>query len=102
MIRKPRFDRTVVLSGLLQVVRNRATWPAAWVNFGICGSFFAFGGLWATPFLIQAHGMSRAVAASHVSLYFAGFALGCVGIGALSDRLGRRKPVLIVGTHLYA
>ncbi|MFZ4538699.1 MFS transporter [Propionivibrio sp.] len=102
LIKKPRFDRTVVLTGLLQVVRNRATWPAAWINFGVSGSFFTFGGLWATPFLTQAHGMTRAVAASHVSLYFAGFALGCVGIGAISDRLGKRKPVLIVGTHLYA
>lgn len=101
-IHKPRFDRTVVFSGLLQVIRNRATWPAAWINLGVSGSFFAFAGLWATPFLTQAHGMSRALAANHVSLYFAGFALGCVSIGTLSDRIGKRKPVLIAGTHLYA
>ncbi len=100
-IQKPRFDRTVVFSGLLQVIGNRATWPAAWINLGISGSFFAFGGLWATPFLTQARGLTRAVAANHVSLYFVGFALGAVLIGALSDRLGKRKPVLIVGAHLY-
>lgn len=46
--------------------------------------------------------MERAVAANHVSLYFAGFALGCVLIGMLSDRLGKRKPVLVVTSHLYA
>jgi MFS family permease len=45
--------------------------------------------------------MTRAVAANHVSLYFAGFALGCVFIGTLSDRLGKRKPVLIVSSHLF-
>jgi predicted MFS family arabinose efflux permease len=100
-VEKPRFDRTVVLAGLLSVVKNRNTWPAVFVNFGICGSFFAFAGLWATPFLTQAHGMTRAVAANHVSLYFAGFALGCVFIGTLSDRLGKRKPVLIVSSHLF-
>ena len=100
--KKPHFDRTVVLSGLLQVVRNRATWPAAWINLGVSGSFFAFGGLWATPFLVEAHGMTRTVAASHVSVYFTCFALSCVGVGTLSDRLGKRKPVLVVGTHLYA
>lgn len=99
---RPRFDRTVVLSGLLSVVGNRDTWPVACVNFGISGSFFAFAGLWATPFLTEVHAMSRAVAAQHVSLYFAGFALGCVCIGMVSDRLGRRKPVLIIGSHLYA
>jgi predicted MFS family arabinose efflux permease len=98
----PRFDRTVVLSGLLLVLRNRETWPVVCVNFGICGSFFAFAGLWATPFLTQVHQMTRSVAANHVSLYFAGFALGCVVVGTLSDRIGRRKPLLLAGSHLYA
>ena len=46
--------------------------------------------------------MTRNVAANHVSLYFAGFALGCVAIGMLSDRLGKRKPVLVVSSHLFA
>src|SRR5674476_1121610 len=98
---KHRFDRKLVMAGLLSVLKNRDTWPTVCVNFGICGSFFAFAGLWATPFLTQAHGMTRAVAANHVSLYFVGFALGCVVMGALSDRLERRKPVLIVSSHLY-
>lgn len=99
---KPRFDRTAVALGLLTVLKNRETWPVVCTNFGICGSFFAFAGLWATPFLIEVHGMTRATAANHVSLYFAAFAVGCALIGTLSDRLGRRKPVLIVGSHLYA
>jgi predicted MFS family arabinose efflux permease len=98
---KPSFDRSLIVSGLISVLKNRDNWPTVCVNFGICGSFFAFAGLWATPFLTQAHGLSRAAAANHVSLYFAGFALGCVFMGALSDRLGKRKPVLIVTSHLY-
>ena len=97
-----RFDRTVVFSGLLAVLRNRATWPAAWINLGISGSFFAFGGLWATPFLTEVLGVSRPDAARHLSLYFASFALGSMFIGTISDRLGQRKSVLIVGSHLYA
>jgi predicted MFS family arabinose efflux permease len=96
----PAFDRTVILGGLLRVIRNRATWPAAALNFGISGSFFAFGGLWATPFLVQGMGMSRATATAHLSLYFAGFAIGCLLVGSLSDRLRRRKPVVIVSSHL--
>jgi predicted MFS family arabinose efflux permease len=95
-------DRTVVLGGLLSVVKNRYTWPAVAVNFGIAGSFFAFAGLWATPYLTQVHGMTRAVASSHLSLYFAGFAVGCLFIGGLSDRLQRRKLVVLVATHVYA
>jgi len=91
----PTFDRTVILTGLLRVVKNRATWPAAFVNAGLSGSFFAFGGLWATPFLTQGLGMTRDTASAHLSLYFAGFAVGCLLIGTLSDRMRRRKPVVI-------
>ncbi|HRP96969.1 MAG TPA: MFS transporter [Rhodocyclaceae bacterium] len=92
---KPHLDRGVVLGALASVLRNRDTWPAVVVNFGLTGSFFAFGGLWATPYLITVHGLDRVTAANHLSLYFAGFALGCLAVGSLSDRLGRRKPVLI-------
>ncbi len=98
---KPSFDWSLVTSGLIAVLKNRDSWPTVCVNFGICGSFFAFAGLWATPFLTQAHGLTRAAAANHVSLYFVGFALGCVFMGTLSDRLRKRKPVLIVTSHLY-
>jgi len=98
---RPRFDRTVVLSGLLAVLRNRSTWPAALVNTGMSGAFFTFAGLWATPYLMQVHGMTRPVAANHLSLWFGGFAVGCLFIGGLSDRLGRRKPVMIAVSHVY-
>ena len=98
---RPHFDRTVVLASLLSVVRNRATWPAVLVNTGMSGAFFTFAGLWATPYLMQVHGMARAVATTHLSLWFGGFAVGCLFIGGLSDRLGRRKPVLIAASHLY-
>ncbi|UCV20909.1 MFS transporter [Ferribacterium limneticum] len=99
---KPHFDRTAVISGLLSVIRNRDTWPSLLVNTGMCGAFFTFAGLWATPYLMQVHGLARSVAAAHLSLWFGGFAVGCLFIGSLSDRLGRRKPVLIVTSHLYA
>ena len=97
-----RIDRTVVLGGLLSVLANRATWPAVAVNFGLAGSFFAFGGLWAMPYLVDVQGLTRGVASTHLSLFFGAFALGCLFIGSLSDRLGRRRPVILVGAHLYA
>lgn len=99
-IEAPRVDRTVVLNGLRTVLKNQATWPAALLNTGMCGAFFTFAGLWATPYLMQVHGLSRNVAASHLSLWFGGFAVGCFFVGTLSDRLGRRKPVLLVTSHL--
>jgi sugar phosphate permease len=87
--------------GLLIILKNRATWPGLWVNMGISGSLFAFAGLWAVPFLRDAYGMDRSVATSHTTLLLAGFAIGAFFIGTISDRLGRRKPVMIAGALGY-
>jgi predicted MFS family arabinose efflux permease len=95
-------DRLQVWRDLRSVLKNRRAWPATLVNFGISGSFFAFGGLWAMPFLTQVQGMSRAAASSHLSVFFASFALGCVLVGSVSDRLRRRKAVVLVATHVYS
>ena len=97
-----RADRTAWLGGLLAVMRNRETWPGFFVNIGIAGSFFAFAGLWAVPYFTQVQGMTREAAANHISLYFGGFALGCIVIGPLSDRMRRRKPLMIGGAVLHA
>lgn len=88
--------------GLLEVLRNRATWPGLWVNTGMAGSLFAFGGLWAVPYLHDVYGMERAQATAHTSILMAGFALGAFFIGTLSDRLGKRKPVMIAAATLYS
>ncbi|HLY96216.1 MAG TPA: MFS transporter [Sideroxyarcus sp.] len=87
--------------GLLIVLKNRATWPGLWVNMGLAGSLFAFAGLWAVPFLRDVYGMDRAAATSHTTLLLAGFAVGAFFIGTLSDRIGRRKPVMLAGALGY-
>lgn len=97
-----KVDRTVWLSGLATVLKNRATWPGFFGNLGLGGAFFTFAGLWAVPYLTQVHGMTRAVAANHVSVYFIGFAIGSALWGRVSDAIGRRKPVMLVvsGAHV--
>ena len=97
-----KVDRTAWLSGLLVVLQNRATWPGFFMNTGLAGAFFGFAGLWAVPYLTQVHGMSRATASAHVSIYFLGFALGCLIWGRISDAVGRRKPVMLAasGAHV--
>ncbi|OQX19767.1 MAG: MFS transporter [Desulfobulbaceae bacterium A2] len=87
--------------GLLVVLKNRATWPGLWVNMGLAGTLFAFGGLWAVPFLRDVYGMDRAVATNHTTLLLTGFAIGAFFIGTLSDRIGRRKPVMMAGALGY-
>jgi sugar phosphate permease len=87
--------------GLKVILKNRATWPGFWVNMGLSGTLFTFAGLWAVPFLRDAYGMDRAEATNHTTLLLAGFAIGAFFIGKLSDRIGRRKPVMAVGALAY-
>lgn len=87
--------------GLIEVVRNRLTWPGVFPAFGIAGTMLAFAGLWAVPYLVDVHGMTRAGAAGHTSLLLVGFALGALTVGTLSDRLARRRAVLLAGCGLY-
>jgi len=86
---------------LAQVVKNHATWPSFFPNFGIAGTLFAFAGLWAVPYLHDAHGMSRELASQHNSLLLLGFAIGAMCTGLLSDFIGRRKPLIVGGSILY-
>jgi len=89
------------LAGLRVVTANRDTWPTFWVNVGLCGSYFAFAGLWAVPYLTDAWKLSHQDATLHTSLLLSGFALGALGIGTLSDRLGQRRPVVLTFALLY-
>jgi sugar phosphate permease len=87
---------------LSSVLANPLTWPAFVVNVGVGGSYLAFAGLWAVPWLEHAHGVSRVSAAQHTSLLLLGVAVGAVLIGIVSDRLGNRRAVMRVCTIAYA
>jgi sugar phosphate permease len=86
---------------LRQVVGNPATWPGFFVNLGIGGSFLAFAGLWAVPYLVEVHGMGQVAAAQHASVLLLGVAIGALLIGTVSDRLGSRRGVMRVYALLY-
>jgi len=87
--------------GLVEVAKNRDTWPGFVPAFGIGGTLLAFAGLWGVPFLRDVYAMPRALAALHTSALLAGFAIGAFLIGTLSDRLHRRKSVMLVAAALY-
>lgn len=83
------------LAELRDVLGNRAVWPGFWVNFGVTGCLLAFAGLWGVPLMRDVHGLSRAEAALYTTAALAGFAVAALLAGALSDRIGRRKPVIL-------
>jgi sugar phosphate permease len=87
---------------LKSVICTGAAWPVLWVNLGMVGSMLAFVGLWAIPFLRDVHGLGRSDAAVYTTTSLAGFAVGSMLAGWLSDRTKQRKPVILAGTLLYA
>jgi MFS family permease len=68
----------------------------------VVGALLTFAGLWGVPWLAAAYGLSTAEAAGVASLLLVAWALGGPAFGALSDRLGRRKPLYVAGVATVA
>lgn len=79
------------------VLRRRDSWACAMLGFTLTAPMLSFAGLWSVPWLMQTHGYSKPDAAATASLVFVGWmAVGPV-IGWLTDRIGRRKPLIYFG-----
>jgi predicted MFS family arabinose efflux permease len=96
-----RHDGARWQSGLMQVVRNRATWPCFWIGFGMSGSYMTFVGLWAVPYLMHGYGLSAVEATRHTSLMIVCLAASQGAVGAISDRIGRRRPLIVASALIY-
>lgn len=77
------------------VMANPATWPCFWVGFGICGTFFTFTSLWATPFLEKTYGYTKDLASVHVLVMLGCHAVSAIFVGRFSDQLANRKTLLL-------
>ena len=76
---------------LKRVMAERDTWLLFFAGGLIAAPVLTFAGLWGVPFLVQVHGLDRSHAAGLTTAMLLGFAFGGPLLGALSDRLGRRK-----------
>lgn len=83
--------------GVAKVLRHGPFWfLATWFFFELA-IFFAFGGLWGGPYLMQVHGLSKAQAGSILSMLAVGMMVGSPFLGWASNRLFRgRKPVIVL------
>jgi len=71
------------------------------MHLGLIGSYLTFIGLWAVPYLTDGLGLTRASATLHVTATIIAFAFSSFAVGAISDRMGRRLPLLRALSLLY-
>jgi len=89
------------VKNLGSIIRVRAIWPGFWIQLGMIGALYSFMGLWGVPYLRDVHGLSREYAADHLTVMLLSFALGSLFFGWFSDKIGRRKPLILSGVVIY-
>lgn len=89
-----------VSQSLTYILKNKQAWLLSFYSGLAFAPVSVFGGLWGVPFLETAHALSQTEAALATSSIFIGFAIGAPFLGWLSDYMGKRKPILFLGTAL--
>ena len=87
-----------IVSGLKTVLKTKNACLLALAPAGVVGPILAFCGLWGVPFLSTHYGLSPAAAAAVTSTMMVAWAVGGPVLGSLSDRIGKRKPLYLVGS----
>ncbi len=87
-----------IIVGLKSVASNSQTWLCALIGFGMAAIMLGFGGLWGVPWLSNVYGYSTVEAAGIISMLFVGWAIFSPLAGWASDRMGRRNPILTLGS----
>lgn len=95
-----RAEAAPIGQGLRIVASNKQTWLASIGAGGLTGTLLAFGGLWGVPYLMTARGLDKPGAAGLVSVCFIGWAIAAPLLGWISDRIGKRRPIVILGTGI--
>jgi MFS family permease len=84
-----------LMGGLRLVLTRSQTWLLA-LNLASHGApMLAFAGLWGVAYIMTRYGLDRTSAAFITSMVLIGWAVGGVAGGWISDRIGRRKPIMV-------
>jgi MFS family permease len=89
-----------ILSGIRDVFKYPNTVLLFIIPGGIVGCVLTFSGLWGVPFLTTHYGMPPTEAAALASALLVAWAIGGPIFGGLSDRIGRRRPLYLIGCAL--
>jgi sugar phosphate permease len=91
-----------LLKGFKRIFAYRNTWLIFFAQGGLVGSMIAFTGLWGAPFLRARYALQPTRAAGVCSVMIVCWAVASPICGALSDRIGRRKPIYLGGCIVAA
>lgn len=84
-----------LMTGPISVFKN----PFTWLNALVIGLLYAptmvFGELWGPLYLARVYNLTSIESASVISIIFVGWAIGSPLFGWYSDRIQRRKPIII-------
>ncbi len=100
VLESKQVETKLKLRDFMQVLKSKANWYLMLYSGLAFSPVAVFGGLWGNPFLQEAYNLSRADAASLTSMMFLGLAVGGPVLGMVSDRLGKRFGVMLVGVLL--
>ena len=89
-----------ILQSIGQTLARRNVWLVFLISGAVSGPTLTFGGLWGVPFLSTHYGLSTSQASMITSLLLVCWAVAGPFVGALSDRLRRRKPLYALGAVL--
>jgi predicted MFS family arabinose efflux permease len=97
---KPISAKRNIKDDLKKIFSNRQLLLIVPIPFFIYGCFVSFQGLWAGPFLMNVYNMSKATASLFFMLISIGFIVAFPLAGIISDKIGKKKPVLLTGIIL--
>lgn len=86
------------LAGIKHVLANKQIWITSIYGGLMYLPTPAFAGLWGVPFLATFYQLPRTTAAFFISFIFIGWAVGSPLFGWISDRIGKRRPPMMIGS----
>ena len=94
-------DLGTVAANTRRVLAAPSTWLLGLVLFFLLGTNFTVLGLWGVPYIVHLYDVSVPRASNYVLLGNLGLLVGGPTIGWLSDRLGRRMPLMFAAVCTF-
>jgi sugar phosphate permease len=89
-------------AALKSVILRKDTWLLFFGGGLSAAPVLTFAGLWGVPYLTQIYGLERTQAATFTSTMLIAWAVGGPVLGAISDRIGRRRMPYLISTIFAA